>query len=51
MLVGKPYMWAQRISGLDFLPEESHVRGTQCSYFRLCSIGICIDLGLSSKQF
>lgn len=22
--VGKPYMWAQRIGGLDFLPEESH---------------------------
>ena len=25
--VGKPYMWAQRICGLDFLPEEIHVRG------------------------
>ena len=24
--VGKPYMWVQRISGLDFLPEELHVR-------------------------
>ncbi|KAJ7387461.1 THO complex subunit 5 [Desmophyllum pertusum] len=23
-LVGKPYMWAQRICGLDFLPEELH---------------------------
>lgn len=22
--VGKPYMWVQRISGLDFLPEELH---------------------------
>ncbi|XP_078361839.1 THO complex subunit 5-like isoform X2 [Oculina patagonica] len=22
--VGKPYMWAQRICGLDFLPEEVH---------------------------
>ena len=29
-LVGKPYMWAQRIGGLDFLPEESHVRRTRC---------------------
>lgn len=24
-LVGKPYMWAQRICGLDFLPEEINV--------------------------
>ena len=24
--VGKPYVWVQRISGLDFLPEELHVR-------------------------
>lgn len=53
-LVGKPYMWAQRIGGLDFLPEESHVRQTQCLYFRPCSIGInhlwlggiCLDLSL-----
>ena len=46
LLVGKPYMWAQRIGGLDFLPEESHVRQTQCLYFRLCSFVIWVDLSL-----
>ena len=26
-LVGKPYMWVQRICGLNFLAKELHVRG------------------------
>ena len=26
-LVGKPYMWVQRICGLNFLTKELHVRG------------------------
>lgn len=50
-VVGKPYMWVQRICGLDFLPEELHV--WQMLYgliILLCSTTILDWLGLIATK-